>query len=88
MNVVRATALRHLCLVALGLSALPVAHAQQPIAPAPSDPAIASALGHVSAENIRATIEKLVSFNNRSTLSSMETDLKPGTGINAAADWI
>ena len=88
MNVVRAIDLRHLCLVALGLSALPVAHAQQPIAPAPSDPAIASALSHVSAENIHATIEKLVSFNNRSTLSSMETDLKPGTGINAAAHWI
>jgi hypothetical protein len=88
VNVVRAFALRHLRLVVLGLPAVPVAQAQQPIAQAPPDPAIAAALSHVSAENIHATIEKLVSFNNRSTLSSMETDLKPGTGINAAADWI
>ncbi|WP_213805638.1 M28 family metallopeptidase [Granulicella sp. dw_53] len=59
-----------------------------PIAAAPADPAIAAALQQVSAARIRATIEKLVSFNNRSTLSSMETDLAPGTGVSAAADWI
>ena len=62
--------------------------AQQPTTPAPADPAIAAALQQVSAENIRATITRLVSFNNRSTLSSMDTDLPAGTGINAAADWI
>ena len=68
--------------------------AQQPlptgalIVPAPADPAIAAALGQVSPDNIRAIIEKLVSFNNRSTLSSMDTDLAPGTGVSAAADWI
>ncbi|MEO6801912.1 MAG: M20/M25/M40 family metallo-hydrolase [Granulicella sp.] len=55
---------------------------------APVDPAIAGALQQVSAQNIRATIEKLVTFNNRSTLSSMETDLPSGTGVTAAADWI
>jgi hypothetical protein len=69
-------------------------HAQQPsavgkpIAPATADPAIAAALKQVSADQIRATIEKLVTFNNRSTLSSMDTDLTPGTGVSAAADWI
>ena len=63
-------------------------YAQQAIAPPPVDPAIAAALGQVSAENIRATITKLVSFQNRSTLSSMEKDLPPGTGVTAAADWI
>jgi len=69
-------------------------HAQQPlpvgqaITPAPADPAIAAALQQVSPDNIKATITKLVSFKNRSTLSSMDTDLPPGTGINAAADWI
>ncbi len=74
---------------ALSVVALSVmAEAQQPIAPPPVDPAIAAALQNVSPQQIRATVEKLVSFNNRSTLSSMETDLKPGTGINAAADWI
>ena len=81
----------NVCLVAgillAGASAL---HAQtgSPIQPAPVDPAIAGALRQVSADHVRATIEKLVSFNNRSTLSSMETDLKPGTGVSAAADWI
>jgi hypothetical protein len=62
--------------------------AGQPIPVAPADPAIAAALQQVSPENIRATIEKLVSFNNRSTHSSMDTDLAPGTGVSAAADWI
>jgi hypothetical protein len=62
--------------------------AGQPIQTAPADPAIAAALKQVSPDRIHATIEKLVSFHNRSTLSSMDTDLPPGTGINAAADWI
>jgi acetylornithine deacetylase/succinyl-diaminopimelate desuccinylase-like protein len=60
----------------------------QPIAPAPDDPAIAAALQQVSPDNIKAIIAKLVTFNNRSTISSMETDLPPNTGVSAAADWI
>jgi Peptidase family M28 len=60
----------------------------KPIEAAPADTSIAAALKQVSPDHIHATIEKLVSFNNRSTLSSMETDLAPNTGINAAADWI
>ncbi len=63
----------------------PVEHALTPLA---ADPAISGALAQISPQRVQATIEKLVSFNNRSTLSSMETDLKPGTGINAAADWV
>jgi hypothetical protein len=59
-----------------------------PITPAPADPAIAAALKQISPDRIHSTIEKLVSFNNRSTLSSMETDLAPNTGVSAAADWI
>jgi Peptidase family M28 len=59
-----------------------------PIVPAPADPAIATALQQVSPDNIHAIIEKLVSFNNRSTLSSIDTDLPPGTGVSAAADWV
>lgn len=58
------------------------------LTPSPADPAIAAALRQVSPERIHATIEKLVTFGNRSTLSSMETDLKPGIGVNAAADWV
>ena len=60
----------------------------RPITAAPADPAIAAALAQVSPDHIKATITKLVSFNNRSTLSSMDTDLTPNTGVNAAADWI
>jgi hypothetical protein len=59
-----------------------------PIQPASADPAIAAALKQVSAERIKADIAKLVTFNNRSTISSMETDPPPGTGVSAAADWI
>jgi hypothetical protein len=54
----------------------------------PADPAIAAALQRLDAAKLGADIEKLVSFNNRSTLSSMEKDLPVGTGVSAAADWI
>lgn len=81
-----------LSLAALALLAAPALVAQQsvgkPIPPAPADPQIAAALRQVSTERIHATIAKLVTFKNRSTLSSMDTDLPAGTGINAAADWI
>ena len=59
-----------------------------PIAPLPADPAIAAALRTISPDAVHADIAKLVSFGTRSTLSSMDTDMPPGQGINAAADWI
>jgi hypothetical protein len=59
-----------------------------PIQAAPVDPAIQAALAQISTRQIRRTIEKLVSFHNRSTLSSMDTDLPVGQGATAAADWI
>jgi hypothetical protein len=62
--------------------------AGSPIPVAPADPAIAAALTQVSPQQIHETIAKLVTFKNRSTLSSMDTDLPPGTGVTAAADWI
>jgi hypothetical protein len=55
---------------------------------APADPAIANALTQISADQIHADIAKLVSFGTRDTLSSMNTALPPGQGINAAADWL
>jgi hypothetical protein len=58
------------------------------VAAAPADPAIARALAQISDAHIRQTIEKLVGFGTRNTLSSMATDLPPGTGVTAAADWI
>jgi hypothetical protein len=59
-----------------------------PIRPVPADPAIAHALQQISAQQIQHTIETLVGFHNRNTLSSMEKDLPAGQGASAAADWI
>jgi hypothetical protein len=59
-----------------------------PDRPAPVDLAIVKALSEISEARIRKTIETLVGFGTRSTLSSMETDLPPGTGIKPAGDWI
>lgn len=59
-----------------------------PIASEPADPQITAALRSVSAARLQQDIEKLVSFRNRNTLSSMDKDLPPGTGITAAAAWI
>ncbi len=82
------TDMRFRHLAALLLFATFTSAAQQPLVPAPSDPAIASALQQVSPDRIRADIAKLVTFNNRSTLSSLDTDLPSGTGALAASDWI
>ena len=60
----------------------------QPIGVAPADPAIVRALADVSAARIHQTIATLVDFRTRSTLSSMDTDLAPNTGVTAAAKWI
>lgn len=59
-----------------------------PIRPMPADPAITRALARISPTEIQHTIAALVSFHNRSTLSSMVKDLPPGTGVTAAAGWI
>ena len=82
-------------LLSAALLAAASLHAQAPLAAqadpqlaGPPDPAIAQALAAISPRQIHADIEKLVSFGNRDTLSSMETDLPAGTGINAAADWL
>jgi len=62
--------------------------AQDVIAAPVADPAIAEALRGVSAAQVKADIETLVSFGTRNTLSSMETGLPEGQGINAAAAWL
>src|SRR5664279_2546618 len=53
----------------------------------PPDPQIVEALKAVSAQRIQQTIEKLVSFETRHTLSS-DVSTTTGKGINAAAEWI
>src|SRR6201996_8177688 len=59
-----------------------------PVRPAPVDPTIAHVLQQISSQQIQHTIETLVSFHTRNTLSSMEKDLPAGQGVSAAADWI
>lgn len=59
-----------------------------PIEPATPDPAIANALRQISAQQIQHTIETLVAFHTRSTLSGMEQGLPRGQGVAAAANWI
>lgn len=59
-----------------------------PLSPSPADPAIARALRTIQPAHIEQTIKTLVGFGTRNTMTSMETDLPPGQGINAAADWI
>jgi hypothetical protein len=55
----------------------------------PEEGRIAAALGQVSAERIRADIEKLVSFHTRVTLSAQDqASIAMGRGIGAAREWI
>ncbi len=53
------------------------------------DPHIVSALRDVSSARVKATIEKLVSFGTRNTLSANDPAMaKQGKGIVAAREWI
>jgi hypothetical protein len=62
-----------------------VVHAQNAMTPLPLDPQIVAAVAAVSADRLRATDEKLVSFGTRSTFSERSA---PGRGIFAARDWL
>jgi hypothetical protein len=53
------------------------------------DAAIAQAIQEASPDRIKQTIEKLVSFNNRSTISAQDDEaIRSGKGIGAARQWI
>jgi hypothetical protein len=53
------------------------------------DGRIAAALRQVSAERIRANIEKLASFGTRLTISAQDPDsIAAGRGVGAAREWI
>jgi hypothetical protein len=55
----------------------------------PADSQVVGALMQISAERIQVTIEKLVSFETRLTLSAQDPDaIKAGHGIGAAREWI
>ena len=60
---------------------------QSGVAAGTSDPQIAAALRDVSPQRIEQTIEKLVSFGTRQTLSS-DMPASSGKGANAAAAWL
>ena len=63
--------------------------AQEALNAGSADPRIAAALKEVSADRIRANIEKLVSFGTRSTLSAQDPEsIAAGHGIGAAREWI
>jgi hypothetical protein len=54
-----------------------------------ADPQIAVALRQISAQRIQANIEKLVSFETRSTISAQDpASIAAGRGIGAAREWI
>ena len=57
-----------------------------PIRPAAVDPVIAHVLQQISSQQIQHTIETLVSFHTRNTLSNMEKDLPAGKGVRTAHD--
>ncbi|MGP0099075.1 MAG: M28 family peptidase [Terriglobales bacterium] len=71
---------------------LPPAQLQDPprvAADRHTDSHIARTIQDVSAARIRQTIDKLVSFQNRSTISAQDEDaIKAGKGIGAAREWI
>jgi len=83
-----------LAAVSLGLSFSIGAPAQhQPgraaVEPMAADRKISDALRQVSAERIRANIEKLASFGTRSTISAQDpASIAAGRGIGAAREWI
>jgi hypothetical protein len=65
-----------------------IAVAQDLITTSP-DPQIAAALRQISPSRIQANIEKLVSFQTRSTLSAQDpASITAGRGIGAAREWI
>ena len=75
-----------LCLLVAALAPGGVAQSAPALA---ADPKIAAALNDVSARQIQANIEKLVSFATRSTLSAQDpAAIRSGRGIGAAREWI
>src|SRR5690349_8330497 len=80
--------------IAAALALIPTAAPAAPPASAArvsqtADPTIAAAVKTISAANIRADIEKLVSFGTRSTISAQDpASIAAGHGIGAAREWL
>lgn len=78
---------RILCLFFLVVLTSEMVHAQS--SPVYVDPQIKGALNEISAAQIQSDIEKLVSFQTRSTLSAQDaSSISAGHGIGAAREWI
>jgi hypothetical protein len=86
---------RHACFlirasfcVALAISTN-VVGAQDTLPTGPADSQIATALRQISVPRIQSNIEKLVSFQTRSTLSAQDpASITAGRGVGAAREWI
>ena len=64
-------------------------HAQSGAPTSAADPQIAAAIRQVSTERLQQTVDKLVSFGTRSTLSAQDDNsMKAGKGVGAAREWI
>ena len=82
------TTRRLLVAIAMSLLGNPV-WSQEATVSTPADPKITAVLREISAERIQASITKLVSFGNRSTLSAQDAKaIAAGRGIGAAREWI
>jgi len=77
------------CAASVGALFLAIANCGGQAVLEPADPQIAAALRQVSAQRIQATIEKLVSFGTRSTISGQDAEaIASGRGVGAAREWI
>ncbi len=78
-----------ICALVMASSAVSVAQRARSLKRSELDPQITAALKDVSAARLRATVQKLVSFGNRNTLSANDPALgAAGKGVLAARDWI
>ena len=78
-----------LSLAVTAKSQAPNKQERSPASPMVVDARISAALQQVSADRIRANIEKLVSFGTRSTISAQDpASIAAGHGIGAAREWI
>jgi len=67
----------------------PAAGSQESGSSQPPDPKIVASLKQISPQRIQDSIEKLVSFQTRSTLSAQDpASIPSGRGIGAAREWI
>src|SRR5438477_6798025 len=75
--------------IAIAPSGLDAQKREFPQPKLPADPKIAAALKEISPKQIQGTIEKLVSFGTRLTLSAQDPgSIAAGHGIGAAREWI